>query len=61
MEQSGKNAINTRSKKALENQAKPTGPRVVEIIEESENESSEDEEEIPVKKRKNKRNPGSFS
>ena len=56
MEQSGKNAINTRSKKALENQPKPKGRRVVEIIEESENESSEDEEEIPVKKTRNKKN-----
>ena len=48
IEPSGRNAINTRSKKALENQPKNKGRKVVEIIEESDEESSESEEEIPV-------------
>jgi len=46
---SGRNAINTRSKKALENQPKNKGCKVIEIIEESDEESSESEEEIPIK------------
>jgi len=41
IELSGRNAINTRSKKALENQPKTRGRKVVEIIEESDEESSE--------------------
>ena len=48
--------INTRSKKALENQPKKRGRKVVEIIEESDNESSESEEEIPVKITRNVKN-----
>ena len=49
MEPSGRNVINTRSREGLENQPKTRGRKVVEIFEESDEEISENEEEIPIK------------